>query len=44
MTECVLGVVTEKAKNFIKANAKKVAEDKAKSAKGSSTVALQNHR
>ncbi|KFX88645.1 hypothetical protein V490_07496 [Pseudogymnoascus sp. VKM F-3557] len=44
LKECVLGMVTEKAKSFIKANAKKVAEDKAESAKGSSTVALQKHR
>lgn len=44
ITECVLGMVTEKAKNFIKANAEKAAEEKAKSAKGDSTVALQKHR
>ncbi|KFZ24223.1 hypothetical protein V502_01290 [Pseudogymnoascus sp. VKM F-4520 (FW-2644)] len=44
LKECILGMVTEKAKNFIKANAQKTAEEKAKPAKGNSTIALQKHR
>jgi len=41
--ECVLGVITEKAKTFIKKNAEAAAEEKAKS-KGNEDVALQQHR
>lgn len=43
-TECTLGVVTDKAKNFIKKNAETAAEEKAKSAKGNDDIALQKHR
>ena len=43
-TECILGVVTDKAANFIKKNAEKEAEEAAKSASRSSDVALQKHR
>lgn len=42
--ECILGVLTDKAKNFIKKNAKMAAEEKAKSADGNEDVVLQKHR
>lgn len=43
-SECILGVVTEKAANFIKNNAEKEAEEAAKSASQASDIALQKHR
>ena len=42
--ECTLGVLTDKAKNFIKKNTKMAEEEKAKSTKGNKDVALQKHR
>lgn len=42
--ECILGVITDKAKDFIKTTAEKAAEEKAKSSKGKEDVALQKHR
>lgn len=42
-TECILGVVTKKAKQFIKKNAEAAAEEKAKS-KGNEDITLQKHR
>ena len=43
-TECILGIVTDKAANFIKKNAEKEAQEAAKSGSRSSDVALQKHR
>lgn len=43
LVECILGVITEKAKTFIKKNAEAAAEEKAKS-QGNEDVALQKHR
>ncbi|KAH7333373.1 hypothetical protein BKA65DRAFT_596924 [Rhexocercosporidium sp. MPI-PUGE-AT-0058] len=44
LEECILGVVTDKAANFIKKNAEKFAEEAAKSASQPPDVALQKHR
>lgn len=44
LKECVLGDVTDKAKEFMKMSAKKAAEDEAKSAKDTSDIALLKHR
>jgi nitrate reductase (NAD(P)H) len=45
LSECALGVVTDKAMNFIKVNAEKAVKDKAASATGAdSNVFLQPHR
>lgn len=43
-TECILGVVTDKAKKFIKKAAEATAKERAKSMEGSDTVTLQKHR
>lgn len=43
LAECILGVITDKAKTFIKKNAEAAAEEKAKS-QGNEDVALQRHR
>ncbi|PVH74043.1 hypothetical protein DL98DRAFT_605724 [Cadophora sp. DSE1049] len=43
-SECILGVVTDKAANFIRKNGEKEAEEAAKSASQSSNIALQKHR
>lgn len=44
MTECVLGVVTEKAANFIKQNAEAAAKDATDSSNNDENLALQKHR
>ncbi|KAK0386311.1 hypothetical protein NLU13_6148 [Sarocladium strictum] len=43
LKECLLGIVTDKVANFIKANADKQASERAKET-GTSKVALQKHR
>lgn len=43
-TECILGVVTEKAANFIKKNAEAAAEEQADSSKQGDQITLQKHR
>lgn len=42
--ECVLGVVTDKAKKFIKKTAEATAKERAKSTDGSDKITLQRHR
>ncbi|KAL2353834.1 hypothetical protein BJ546DRAFT_114268 [Cryomyces antarcticus] len=44
LRKCVLGVVTDKAKNFIKQNAEAAAKEAAKSPKGDDKITLQKHR
>ncbi|RDL32678.1 Uncharacterized protein BP5553_09134 [Venustampulla echinocandica] len=44
LSECILGIITDRAKDFIKTAAEKVAEDKANSSRGDEDVALQKHR
>ncbi|KAF2164012.1 hypothetical protein M409DRAFT_25783 [Zasmidium cellare ATCC 36951] len=44
LKECILGVVTDKAANFIKANAEASAKEKAQSSQKSGDVVLQKHR
>ncbi|OQO12698.1 hypothetical protein B0A48_02161 [Cryoendolithus antarcticus] len=44
LKECILGVVTEKASNFIKANAEAVAKGKAKDSQTDGDIVLQKHR
>jgi len=42
--ECILGVVTDKAMNFIKKSAEAAAKEKAQSQQGDDNLALQKHR
>jgi nitrate reductase (NAD(P)H) len=42
--ECNLGILTDKAKQFIQKNAEKVAKEKSKFGKGNEDLALQKHR
>ncbi|EPS27518.1 hypothetical protein PDE_02461 [Penicillium oxalicum 114-2] len=44
LSECVLGVVTEKAKGFIKKQAEEAAKEKAKSSEQGSETVLNRHR
>ncbi|KAF2089605.1 hypothetical protein K490DRAFT_37273 [Saccharata proteae CBS 121410] len=44
LKECILGVVTDKAMNFIKVNAKKAAQEKANSQSSQDQLTLQKHR
>nr|OQO24577.1 hypothetical protein B0A51_09734 [Rachicladosporium sp. CCFEE 5018] len=44
LKECILGVVTDKAANFIKANAEAAAEEKAQDSQIDGDVVLQKHR
>ncbi|OAQ97561.1 hypothetical protein LLEC1_06394, partial [Akanthomyces lecanii] len=44
LKECALGVVTEKAANYIKKNAEAAAKDKAETSQAEDKVALQSHR
>ncbi|KAF2758588.1 hypothetical protein EJ05DRAFT_452115 [Pseudovirgaria hyperparasitica] len=44
LKECILGTVTDKAKNFIKADAEARAKELASASEGSKTITLQKHR
>ncbi|KAK2763124.1 hypothetical protein FQN54_009759 [Arachnomyces sp. PD_36] len=44
LSECVLGTITDKAKDFIKRQAEEVAKERAKDTSKDSTVALDRHR
>lgn len=44
ISECLLGTVTDKAKDFIKREAEEIAKERAKDASENSEVALDRHR